>query len=96
MNGDIVVPFKSLFTTYFYRLLIRFYFWHIIISVKAHFVHFRVALSHDRQGRIRGLTAVRCFTLGGEDDEAETLIVSAVQRNVKRFVVKSAGHWKPR
>lgn len=48
--------------------------------------------AHDKQGRIRGLTAIRWFTLGGEDDEAKPLIVSAVQRNIKRFVVKSAGH----
>lgn len=46
--------------------------------------------------RIWRLTAIRWFTLGGEDDEAKTLIVSAVQRNIKRFVVKSAGHRKPR
>lgn len=52
--------------------------------------------AHDKQGRIWVLTAIRWFTLGGEDDEAKTLIVSAVQRNIKRFVVKSAGHRQPR
>ena len=45
---------------------------------------------------MRGLTAIRGFTLGGENDKAKTLSVSAVQRNIKRFMVESAGHRKPR
>lgn len=46
--------------------------------------------------RVHGLTSVRRFALGGEDDEAETLDVFAVERDVERLVVQSAGHRQAR
>lgn len=46
--------------------------------------------------RVHGLTSVRRFALGGEDDEAEALDVFAVERDVERLVVQSAGHRQAR
>lgn len=91
------INFRSGQTCYTLVFLFFCFFLHISISVKANSADFRAEFMHvNKQGRTWGLTAVRWFTLGGEDDEAKTLIVSAVQRNIKRLVVESAGHGKPR
>lgn len=42
------------------------------------------------------VTSVRRFALGGEDDEAEALRVSAVEGDVEGLVVQSAGHRQTR